>query len=800
MAIKKYASLEQAQVLDLKGSTDRSRTASLDKLSDFHDYRTEDGYLYARIRAISSRVNKNHDGWPSVELAGGKDIFNKHAARHEGGFTVTASDDKQDYGFSTFLGKPIFVDHNNSNPERARGVIVDAKLHVENQRTSASDDPEHSPDTWVELLLEVDAKSFPKLAKAIIEGSKESHKGIDGFSMGCDVEKSVCNICKNAAVSPDEYCEHVRLKGAEFPALNHEGRKISKKSYENCYGIKFFEISAVFDPADESALTKEVIAGVHKEASMVKEAPGKEHMKGVSPKRNRMYEHIKEQCMADGGSEEECAEKAARTVNKYRAEHGETKSSISGFDKVAENPLPQSDQVTMPAEVDTLRKEEICPVCASDMESDEQCDVCGYVPPPEGMDNPDLSQAQNGMGQDDPLQADPMGQDAMAGAPPTDAGLTPNNMSPVSSVNSGMAWKVHHPRLAGRINPVERPLKPGEVPATNEPKTETILSDQDQPVTQRTAASMIAAINGDNMSNRIAADAPTSDTKADKRTDVEGVGGVMDATNEKASAPDVHTEVDGKGGITDASNEQASAPDRRESLPTADKDGDDSGFNKDKNTQDSGKTRTFDNSNEPNSAVTNETFPADGGFGRGSSWQIVGADGNPFPAEDGGLGGGSAKQGVQPVDPVGKADDRVDVMQSVTSPANNSGKTDTWSGTGGNGVTRQQDPVTRETLEGSDIVDLSPRRSYVELVKIADTEVELGLIPAEEKYERMAELEKATEEEITTTAAMLARVKTAGLKKNAATSASGIGKLPQMGVAKEASTAKAQDRDESLFW
>jgi hypothetical protein len=61
--------------------------------------------------------------------------------------------------------------------------------------------------------------------------------------------------------------------------------------------------------------------------AFVKEAPGKEHMKGVSEKRNRQYEHIKEQLMASGKSEEEAKEEAARTVNKQRAEKGEAKGS-----------------------------------------------------------------------------------------------------------------------------------------------------------------------------------------------------------------------------------------------------------------------------------------------------------------------------------------------------------------------------------------------------------------------------------------------------------------------------------------
>ena len=48
---------------------------------------------------------------------------------------------------------------------------------------------------------------------------------------------------------------------------------------------------------------------------------------GSSPKRERQYEHIKESYKERGVSTDEAEERAARTVNKERAEHGETKSS-----------------------------------------------------------------------------------------------------------------------------------------------------------------------------------------------------------------------------------------------------------------------------------------------------------------------------------------------------------------------------------------------------------------------------------------------------------------------------------------
>jgi plasmid stabilization system protein ParE len=49
--------------------------------------------------------------------------------------------------------------------------------------------------------------------------------------------------------------------------------------------------------------------------------------KSWSDKRERQYEHIKESYREDGVSNDEAEERAARTVNKERAEHGETKSS-----------------------------------------------------------------------------------------------------------------------------------------------------------------------------------------------------------------------------------------------------------------------------------------------------------------------------------------------------------------------------------------------------------------------------------------------------------------------------------------
>jgi hypothetical protein len=734
MSLTKYASFEVSEILEVKGSPVR-RHASLDKLSDYDNYRTSDGYMYVRIRAISSRVNKNHDGWPSVELAGSPEIFERHAKQSSTGFTVEAADGDKKYGFATFVGKPIFVDHHNSDPKRARGVIVDAKLNVssldkeaalDSYYSSSDLDKEHAPPTEVELLLEVDAKSFPTFAKAIESGD------LDGFSMGCDVERSKCSHCGNIATNPDEYCSHIVMKGAHHDFKTADGKRVARKSYENCYGISFFEISGVFEPADETALTKEVRANVHREAA-----------------------------------------------------------GLPQF--TAENPLPQSFHTTAPEEIDTLRQEQICPVCGSDMDG-ETCDACGYVKPPKGFDNPDLEKAQHieeEMKQNG--EADIEGDEASPTAenigdqqePPTEKQpgsylQQTRNTQPTASVKSDMNWKpILHPKVAARINPNEKPLKTTSKPATNEPTQERVISDQTTPVTAAmlTAQHLMQAAQtnhtGDSMSTKTA-DGPTPpDASADKRVDVTGVGGVIEPSNDAASAADAQVDVTGTGSTGVSDVEAQSTQD----LPAAGRDSDDSGFNKDKTTEDSGPTATFGDSDGTEKGVsdpvTNESL--EGNQNKDASVRQA-LDAAPFPNDE--IEGGSANQGTQPSDPVGKAQNRVDVLDATTTPSNNSGATKTWSGTDGTAVERQQDPVTRELQPNN--TDNAWTSHIVSAMKLADQEVELGLITKEEKYERIAEIEQQDPGEIQAQLDTLSRVKTAGLNKLAKARTAGVTSFPRM--------------------
>ena len=439
--------------------------------------------------------------------------------------------------------------------------------------------------------------------------------------------------------------------------------------------------------------------------------------------------------------------------------------------------------------------------CGETMDG-ETCDVCGYVEPPKGMDNPDLTKAKElqgdmAQGSEQAVQQD----NAMAqGAQPVPGGegqpmpppggpaphakqpgsfLQTRNRGASASVMGDMRWQPKlDPKVAARIKQFEKPLLPGTAPATNEPQEVVVTKSPQKPVTaaMRTAQDLIEAANqnhtGETMSTQKTADGPTGPEAApDARVDTTGVGGVIEPSNDAASKADAQVDVTGVGstGVTDVEAEKT------ESLPTASETSDDSGFDATKTTDDSGPTATYGDSDGTEKGftdgVTNESL--EGNQNKDSSVRQA-YDAKPFYDQPG-LSGGSANQGTQPADPVGKAQDRVDVLSPTATPENNSGPTSQWTGTEGNKVERQQDPVTTEV---SDMQFDGFTSHFVAGLKLADMEVDLGLIERDAKYDRLAELSAQTDEEITAQADMLSRVKTAGTKKLAQARTAGVTRMP----------------------
>ena len=183
------------------------------------DFKMQPGMLYTQVRAISARINQNYDAWPSDELK---------------------------KSFRTFLGKPVFVNHQNFDPEKARGRVVAARYR------------ESGNDRYIEVIQEIDAVRFPKLAKEIHEG------GLDSVSMGVEAGFTKCSVCDNRATDISDMCDHVKHHKGE--TLRHAKTGDPTLVYENCYKLGFFELSYVFDPADETAVVSRVVVANNKTA------------------------------------------------------------------------------------------------------------------------------------------------------------------------------------------------------------------------------------------------------------------------------------------------------------------------------------------------------------------------------------------------------------------------------------------------------------------------------------------------------------------------------------------------------
>lgn len=181
--------------------------------NDFSYQGYEPGYVYTITRAISARINANYDGFSAEELK---------------------------KGYKSFLNRPAFVEHHNWDWRKAKGILVDA-IYKEAMT------PSGMLDAAIYVLAETDAVTFPRLGKAIMDGS------IKGTSMGVDIDGSACTYCGHFASQPSDYCVHVaRYKGQFLPI--RQGSVVKQALVaEYCMGLKFFEDSYVFDPADESA-------------------------------------------------------------------------------------------------------------------------------------------------------------------------------------------------------------------------------------------------------------------------------------------------------------------------------------------------------------------------------------------------------------------------------------------------------------------------------------------------------------------------------------------------------------------
>lgn len=139
--------------------------------------------------------------------------------------------------YSTFVGKPTYIDHANDKPLQAKGVIFDAFM-------------EKVPE-WgiykIQALAGYCREKDPMLTKAIRSGDRNS------YSMGALVSKFVCSVCSGISCN----CGN-KYRSEAFLVKGNNKLDKPKLVYSLCVGTNFFEVSSVGIPADPTAWSDRV--------------------------------------------------------------------------------------------------------------------------------------------------------------------------------------------------------------------------------------------------------------------------------------------------------------------------------------------------------------------------------------------------------------------------------------------------------------------------------------------------------------------------------------------------------------
>lgn len=450
--LQKFATFEITAAFVAESAHDRRLLGKTAARADFSHIPLREGYLYVRSRAISSRINDNFDEFSPEEIAA---------------------------AYRTFVGKPVFVNHHNENHRRLRGVILEAVLH---EHTN----PDGTPDTWVEVLMEVDALNFPMLAKAILAGE------IDRTSMGTDVERSICSACGNVATDEFSYCKHIpKMKGQTIRRQNPEtGQQEEVLVYESCKGLGFFENSLLVEqPADPTAyflgvegvgveMSKAAKVARKTSALVAVQIPAGEVQVGDrldSSGKTR----ISKTFLRNGKMLVQTQLRGARSPSMDQWPEDQTITVWREDGVVAKKRTAADEAIVAPAQVDTLEHNE-CPVCGQEgVAEGDRCPVCQYHRPPDEFSDPDTSKASEfDRTQDAQDPADPS-----AGAPvdPTDPDQAAADQS------QGQPW-------LNKTMPADGPATPAEADQTSS-------AQEDRPWESRTRprkTSKVAGREGEN--------------------------------------------------------------------------------------------------------------------------------------------------------------------------------------------------------------------------------------------------------------------------------------------------------------
>jgi len=250
-------------------------------------------FVYARFKAIGcievDGPNANADAFPYGEFL----------------------DNRPNYGYQSFIGKHAFVEHQSNNINNSIGDLHHSYLNrfntseLGNREWAALSSDERNmvlakradhEDGSIEVLMAIDKKLSPKIARMLETGSPTA------CSMGTNIDYSECSICGNRAYVEEKYCNHIKHSKGQYVLVSaaqiHDlikkgslepewlpwilqrpsdiqvvktaGRKmVYARAFELNYGLSFFELSIVANPAFSRGYKLEKIASMAKPSSQL---------------------------------------------------------------------------------------------------------------------------------------------------------------------------------------------------------------------------------------------------------------------------------------------------------------------------------------------------------------------------------------------------------------------------------------------------------------------------------------------------------------------------------------------------
>ena len=139
--------------------------------------------------------------------------------------------------YETFNRKCLFSEHDNEDPTKSKGVIVDSSMQFI---------PKYN--VWkINIVTLWDRTKDINLVQEIIDKKRT------GYSMGSSVMNFVCSICGKIDNMDHTSCSHMKQLGVPMTV---KGKMRLPTQW--CAGTCFFETSSVMVPADPTALSQDI--------------------------------------------------------------------------------------------------------------------------------------------------------------------------------------------------------------------------------------------------------------------------------------------------------------------------------------------------------------------------------------------------------------------------------------------------------------------------------------------------------------------------------------------------------------